>query len=520
MRLPPAEAAVQTTTPPARRKSRWRKRLAWFFGGLALIICGLGLGGWLGRVSLVNRLFSARDSVWKIHVESIELQGGKLLLTGLKVNHTDQKEAVFQFAGATTNASWSDLRAGQLGDLVVEDPVVFWRKGLRSDPWKPATGLAPLFTWRSIKVSRGQADLRSGNDWSLTTGVDGVAGAGTYLNDGRISVASGSLQFKDPVYAMTLEGAPVPGFSVKAGQVSLGGALDSENGLLSLHDAALAGTELEVISALTADHAQSPPPPAPAALPAERNPANSSVNHSGSNPVRGVSVSNLSAPGTSLKAAAPWKITANTDLSLRRFLWQSGQPGTAQGIQLARSSLTLAGVLRIPLFRLEGNLTIRGPQLSLLKLAGAEILNLENLLEPLGIAPDSLPSGTAKLDAEFKDIDFFEGRLISSSSQILTLHDSDLTLPEMGTVKIAKILMEGVPDEILKNRRLKRLEVESPDLALDSPPGIASKPDLFLPRPGSAPKPERPAWEGWTADSLTINNGKLALTLPPPSAVK
>ncbi|MES2707317.1 MAG: hypothetical protein V4726_12015 [Verrucomicrobiota bacterium] len=521
-------APPEPESAPSPRKPRWRRRLAWLFAVTLLLIGGLGVAGWLGRVSLVNRLLSSGNSVWKVHVDSISLEGGKVRVTGLVVRHVDRTEPVFQLASATTNASWSELRSARLGDVVLEEPSVFWRKGLRSDPQVPFTGLVPLVSWKSVKVTGGRLDLASGNHWTLTGQASGQAGAGAYLNDGRIDVGPASLRFDNPAFAIILSDAPVPGIAVKAEHLTLEGSLESRDGLLNLQDAAFTGTRLEVISRLAG--AENPPQAAPADGTATGSGSGSGFGSSG--PVRGVSITNLTAPGLRMQAASPWKITANTDLSARRFLWQSGQTSTAEGILLERSSLILAGVLRIPVFRLEGNLTPRGPQLSLLKLADAEILNLNQLLESLGLPPETRPSGTAKVDAELSGLDFFENRLISSAVQRLTLRDVSITLPEQGTVVISKAAAEGVPDEILTSRRLRRLAVENPVLTLSVPPGTASKPDIFLFKPPGLPAktagapaqpgaagPERPVWEGWTADSLTVNDGKLTVILPPPAVV-
>ncbi|MDB6132665.1 MAG: hypothetical protein JWM59_908 [Verrucomicrobiales bacterium] len=377
---------------PPRRRRRWRRRLTWGLGGGAVVIAVLGMAAWAGRVSLLNRLLASGNSVWKVRMDSLALEGGLWRITGLKLTHADQAEPVFQSASATSNASLTGLLAGRLGDVVLESPAVVWRRGLRHDPPQPLTRVMPLVSWKSIKIARGRMDLVSLGHWTLTAArTEGQAGPGMCLNDGRVQVTAGALSFDDPRFALMLSGVPVPGFEAKARNLTFTGSLNPEDGLLDLRDARFTGTSVQAVRALPAAgpasgtvlgrqetqgqavavlynsepgealHPDRNPEPEP-------QPESTASSFSDSDPVRAVAIHGLNAEALEMKAVAPWKIAVISDFSVQQFLWESAKAlSTAEGIQFSRSSLALGGFLRIWLFHAEGNLTPLGPQISRLK---------------------------------------------------------------------------------------------------------------------------------------------------------
>ncbi|RYD29326.1 MAG: hypothetical protein EOP86_21900 [Verrucomicrobiaceae bacterium] len=379
-----AESGTVPPAPPGRRRRRWRRRLAWGLGGGAVVIAVLGMAAWAGRVFLLNRLLASGNSVWKVRMDSLTLEGGLWRITGLKVIHADRTEPVFQCASATTNASLTGLLAGRLDDVVLESPVVVWRRGLRHDPPQPLTRLMAVVSWKSIKVTGGRMDLASSDHWTLTAArAEGQAGPGMCLNDGRVQVTAGALSFDEPRFALMLSGAPVPGFEARARNLTFTGSLNPEDGLLDLHDARFTGATVQAVRALPASGTvtgrQETPGQAVAVLyhsdadgarHPDRTPEPESTASfsSHSDPVRAVAIHGLNAEALEMKAVAPWKIAVTSDLSVRGFLWESAKAlSTAEGIQFSRSSLALGGFLRIWLFHAEGNLTPLGPQISRLK---------------------------------------------------------------------------------------------------------------------------------------------------------
>lgn len=462
----------------------------------------------MNRVSLVNRMLSTGRSHWSAQVETIELEGRQVRLTGLKVRHTDQTEPVFQAASAITNASWIDLKSGQLGDVVVDSPALFWRSGLQSDPSQPKKSPAPVVSWRSLKVISGQLDLDSKDSFRASGEVSGQTGEGTYWNDGRVEVRDGVLDFNNPFFEFLLETGPVSLVKIQADGLTVKGQLEADGGRLTLDGGALVATKIEVTPRLLS----SPQVTKSAAIELPTGDAG------GQNVVHSVTVTNLTAPAVDLHVATPWKIAAATDLAAERFLYQSGRPVTGQGIQLSNSSLTLAGILHLPLFRIQGNITPSGPQISRLNLADAEVTDLNQLLEKFGLPAEFRPAGSLRMNADLSDLEFADGRIQSRSVQKITVSGVHLTFPDQTIIKTEKLTLEGVPEEIIQDRRLRLVDIDSLDIT--AVPASTAK-VAFSASPGkSGPEPsDRPAWEGWSPDTLTITNGRMEVRLPAPAPV-
>jgi hypothetical protein len=92
------------------------------------------------------------------------------------------------------------------------------------------------------------------------------------------------------------------------------------------------------------------------------------------------------------------------------------------------------------------------------------------------------------------------------------MEDLKLALPGQGQASATRLTLTAIPDEVTTARRLRVVELSVPQadfLMTSIQQGLT-----VSPAPAGAETPSRPAWEGWTADRLTITDGTVSATLP------
>ena len=182
------------------RPRRWGRRLVLGLGAAVLLAAGLGTTVWLGRVSLLNRWLADGHGVWRVNVTGLELKGGQIEVTGLRVSHADQAEPIFSAERVQVGGDWKAWQRGQLGAVRVESPAVYWRAGLRSGPStpEPATGSGPMVTWDSLQIVEGRVDVEDPGSYSFKGQLAGEGGAGAWYKNGRLSLTPQDLTVHDP----------------------------------------------------------------------------------------------------------------------------------------------------------------------------------------------------------------------------------------------------------------------------------------------------------------------------------
>ncbi len=497
-----------SSPPPVTPRPRpWGRRLALGLGAAALLAAGLGTAVWLGRVSLLNRWLADGHGVWRVNVTGLELKGSQIEVTGLRVSHADQTDPVFSAEKVQVGGNWKAWRRGQLGAVRVESPAVYWRAGLRSGPSTPeaATGSAPLFTWDSLQIVQGRIDVADPGSYSFTGQITGEGGAGSWHENGRLGLTPQNLVLVDPVYTMTLREGPVGLLEVHAVQLDVQGSLDAGTGTLDITRALLAGSRLKLAVPVEA-------PPFPVITDTAQETADSPAI------VSGVRLSGLKAPQLEVAAMLPWALTGRTDLALDRLQAGEGVRFGIEQLHLKEASAQLPHGAQLPHFALEAGLFEGIPRLGLLAFSGAEIPDAAALARLLGLKSPENSAISFKAGGQLRDLMFSGSQPSSAAEQTLTLEDLKLNLPGQGRASAARLTVTAIPDEVSTSRRLRVVELNVPQADFLLTPiqqGLTE-----APAPAGAEIPPRPAWEGWTADRLTITEGALSTTLPQAGGAK
>ena len=486
------------------RPRHWGRRLVLGLGAAALVAAGLGTAVWLGRVSLVNGWLADGHGVWRVNVASVEFKGGQIEVTGLRVSHADQAEPVFSAERVQVGGDWKAWQRGQLGAVRVESPAVHWRAGLRSGPGTPeaAMGSGPLVTWDSLQIVQGRIDVADPGSYSFTGQITGEGGAGAWHENGRVSLAPQDLILLDPAYAMTLSGGPVGSVEVHASQLDLQGSLEAGTGTLSITRVLLAGSRLK----LTGPD-EGPRPTLPDETPLEADESLPIVS--------GVRLTGLQAPQLEVAALLPWAATGKTDLTLGRLQAGGGVAFGMEGLRLDQASASLPNGAQLPQLTIAASLSAGIPRLDLLTFSGADIPDAAGLARVLGLEVPENPAISFKAGGQLRDLTFSGNQPSSAAEQTLTFDHLKLDLPGQGQASAARLTLTAIPDEITTARRLRLVELNTPQAeflltaiqqGLTGAPTPAGEMD-----PGTS---GRPAWEGWTADRLTITDGTVSATLP------
>ena len=504
---------AESLPPPAeRRPRRWGRRIAILLGGMALLLVIFSASLWTWRVSLINRFLTDNSSVWRVSVDGLDWSGAKLQATGLRVFHADQKEPVFTAASATASADWVNLKQGHLGSVILQSPVVHWRSGLRSDPPDPTKvkGTGPLVTWDSLQLTDGKIDVADPGQFSFTGTVSGQGGGGAWHEEGRLALTSQDLVFTAPEYRMTLVGGPVGSLQVTASEIKLEASVEAATGMLTISSPLLTGTRIQ----LTAPPAA---PPAPAVAHISDN--STASDKAGPAVVSGVQLSGLKAPALDFGSFLPWALGGRGDLGIASLEAGPGIPFATTGVHLDQASASLPENASVPQFAFAASWQDGQPRLDSLTFSGAAVPDLAALLRQWGIAADHLPDASFKAEVSLTNMTIKEGLPAAASEQKVILTDLKLHLPGQGKASAPSLTVQAVPDEITTSRRLRLVELISPQADLILQSTIAELTEATSPpdpaaRPDPVPPAARPAWEGWTADVLTLTDGTFAATLP------
>ncbi|MDB6071544.1 MAG: hypothetical protein JWL81_2715 [Verrucomicrobiales bacterium] len=546
---------MSASPPPSatRRPRRWWRRLGWVFLSVMVLVAALGVGSWWWRVELVNGFLKDPSSVWRVRIAQLDWEGGRLVGRGIVVSHADQAEPVFSADAVSATGDVEALKAGRLGDVVAVNPKVFWRAGLRSDPASakpPLTG--PMVEWNSLSLNGGEVDVAREGDWSFSGKVSGAGGGGAWLYEGRLALAPQDVSVKDGVYRMILPDGMVDRLEVRAEQVDLSGSVEAATGTLEVSKARL--TRAKVL----AEGGAAGPVKQGSGATAANAQATEPSEDEGVSVISGVVISDLAAPGLEAMGRFPWEAGLRGNLSVGHFQAGDGLVFELGGIHLAGASADLPTGGKVPALEVSGRMTGGKPVLEKLDFSGVEIPDAAELLRLLGQPVPAGVAGYFKAEGRLKDLSWDGEKVVSGSEQSLTLSGLEVAGPGYGKASLEKLVLGAVPDEMRDARRLRRLEVSKPvaDLEIAATPpavadaaleaekspvatpaddlsggpagekGIAAAAAPLLP-PAAVPSevepslsvgpdaaPERPAWEGWTADLLTVTEGSFAATLP------
>ncbi len=513
-------------SPVARempRSRRWRRKLGFLTLGTLLPVIGLGVATWVWRVPLLNRVLASRNSVWKIQVESADPAAGGLRVSGLRVSHVNQVEPVFTAARLEVNAGWRELRHGRLGNVTMESPAVYWRAGLDKDPEAPGSSLkvlnstVPLVSWESLQITQGRIDAADPGSFSFKGELSGKGGAGAWFKEGRLNLAPQELSLGAPDYTMTLAEGPIRSIAVEARQLDLRGSLDADSGILTLTQAHFTGALARLAVPQEGETGDSATP-APMEI-------QKTAPDPGPQLIAGVRLGGLTALSMKCEATLPWRLATSGDLAVAQLLAGPGAPFTMSGIRYSKATAVLPGDAGIAQCEIVASYREAIPWIDSLTFSGAEIPDLAGLLRTLGLS--GLHPATVSFSAagDLKDLPLSDAWSASAANQQITIQNLKLALPELGKVTLARAVIAGVPDEIASARRFRRLELDAPvvELILPAQPLAAEVPlagfSAALIRKGKE-NTSGPWWEGWTADTLTVNDGHFEATLPQAEEVR
>ena len=407
------------------------------------------------------------------------------------------------------------LKQGHLGNVTVVSPAVHWRPGLRPDPRDPTkpkrTG--PMVTWDSLKLSKGTVDIANPGQFSFSGSMSGEGRSGAWHHEGRLALAPQDLVFTSPEYQMTLTEGPVGAVHVAAGEIKLQASVEGTTGILSISSPRLTGARLQLTKA---------PEPVLPRIGAVSSPAGKKSDGQADGPpvVSGVRLVGLKAPSLEIAAALPWAMSGRGDLSLESLTAGNGLPFGMTDVKFDQASATLPESATLPKFSLAGSYQAGSPFLDGLTISDAAVPDLAALLRHWGIAPDSFPAVSFNANATLTGLALKDGRPTSSTEQKLTLTNLRIAIPGQGKATASRLTVQAVPDEVLTDRRLRLVELSSPQADLILQSTIAELTQTVAPQQAGTPPPAlgtaspRAPWEGWTADILTLTDGTFAATLP------
>jgi len=493
--------------PEIRRSRRWGRWTGIGLLGLLGLTAGTAALGWTFRVSLLNRFLTDATRVWNIRVESVDLEGGGLVIKGLQVTHADQTIPIFSAARIHSTADWRALKEGRLGAVMVDAPVVHWRAGLRSDPAKSTTAArGPMLTWDSVRITNGQIDLADPDAYAFTGSVSGQGGNGAWYQEGRLQQSSTTLSSDSPHYQINPGTGPVRSVGVKAATLALTGELDAATGILTLTQSTLAGTRVQLTGG---------PPPPPVTVPSHPDP------DSVSSVIVSVRLQHLAAPALQVEASLPAVLTGRGDLALDRLTAGSGVPFSMEGARFSAASASLPAGAGLPDFSLTAGFNEGAARVENFVFSKALVPDLAGVLSQMGIPLPVPLTASFQAAGELRELDLSGPMPHSGSVQSLTLQDLKLALPGVGTGSFQKVDLSAVPDEVVASRRLRRVAVDGwqTELNLQHPLTPApAPPEETAPAPPVAPAAAevalRPLWEGWSADELKVSEGAVTATLP------
>ncbi len=471
-----------------RMPRRWVGRVALGTGLLAVGLLGLGWAAWSWRVALLNGRLEGGG--WRARLEQLDWEGGRWVLRGLRVSQVDQVEPVLVVDRLEVGGAWREVRRGRLGALRAVGLAVHWRSGrgaAASGGGRGGVGGDFGVEWDSLQVVGGTVDVAEAGSYAFKGRVDWQGGPGSWSGVGVLVLSPQQVAVGEALYRQEwAEGV----LEVAARRVEVEGR--AEGGRLGLRGAVLEGARLQ----------WGPPTPGAAV---RGEPADGGE----PGPIREVALEGLRAPGLEMASLGPRALKVVADLSLAGMAAGAGRSLEVMGLRMDRASAELPGGGRVAQLALEGGMEEGRGRLGFLQFEGAEVPDAAALLRGLGLELGAGWTGSGKAEGRLEGLEFEGAGVRSAAVQRVTLREVKLGLGERGEVAVARVALEGVPDEMAGERRLRRLEVEAPvaEWTWLQAGGEA-------PWRRAAPSVGRPAWEGWTADRLTVTGGQLGASWP------
>lgn len=483
---------------------------------------------WSCRVAVANWLLARAGTGYQFSVRGLDWQNG---LVARDVTMTRRADGVVaaRIPVLRVEGSFADFRAARVTALRLERPDLLLdleqlMEGFRPPPGPPLPPEVPLFTIGAVEITEAKVTWRSTEN-TMRSGRGTLSGRGgewRIYPDGSLSAARQEISLTETEIGLKLDSHPLTDMRISAAAGTGALSIDHASRVLTVHTVRLENA--------VCDAAELPLHiPAPPAGPEE--PASTERDT-----VEAVVVEHAEIAGGTLQAAVlnqtqrvPVSATFSASGGDMRFLDVPATIGRLSWPDLSVSS----GSSTVPLGR--GTMSLRGTDVTLgpqdeihVDLAGLpEWLKLSGMSEKEILALPRL-TGTAMV----KGGAFSAGSSGLRSAALVDLRAENvkLSLPEApGTVmSIPSAALAFVPDELIRDRRVRLVEAKDPDIHLTTVfvyPAVAAgkgavqavAPLLSAAAGPVVPGDDRsaaagvPFWEGLNADRISITGGKFAV---------
>lgn len=522
-----------------RRGRRWRRLVSVFLLATSAALAA----GWFTRVWIVNTLLARLSGEWRVTVERVDPSAGGLSLSGVVVSRAGRTDPVFTAARVVSTAGVQELRAGNLGDLTLEKPVFRWdaressrepeedvREQTAPDVDAPPAGSgAPLVSWRTLTIRDGALSVRvvsgggkeAGPDGKpekgpgfllVEAGLDATGGGGKVFRDGAVWTEAQSLNLRNLNLELLPEASSTKTIRLSAPEVTATAALDATTRTLEV---AKVEASRPVLSLEGRRPEDSPPEP----------------RRSGKRPwLLGVEVlawrvTDLTFSGRwpFAKDAPPFSISSGMNFEGGGLRWSAREGLRAGRFKLVATNFEAPEMFTAGALEVEAVLSPDSLRVSRLVLKDGVFSDPLELALRVGVPAGSVPPllrARLRADAELKDWTFRDdGEARSSAPQTLVLRDAEAALEDESALRFGALRLEVVPDEALAARRLRLLEIDQPSVSWNGGPEALAVFQSPEPRDAEVvenaePPGEKPLWWNWTADVLSVKDGRLRVVLP------
>lgn len=511
------ETARTPEKPRARPRRRWVRRAA---GGLLAAVVLL----FLLRVPLLNWGLRRLPGPYEISVTGFRPGLNGATFSGLRVVHRETGRQLATAPGVVAEGSWSRLIHGRLDKLTLLQPEVSWRDEFYKDEPIPdiiGPPASEIVSWEKGEVKDGVFSwYAQGQETArLSLKIKDYNGARfAVFNDGTVEAAPQHLDLLDLV---SREDALDGTLLIETRSAAATGLLSAQQKLnrYTLSEVKLSSARLRLDWHRRTAPAAPPLPEEPGpALPSWYKPVEFLVEGGLANPAE-------VALTIHQEQAAPVDFTsALTRLEVNGLRSGGGQPFVIAGFSAGLDNMKSPGAsLEAKSLSFTASLDEKSRMLvSAAQINGAAVQDSSRLLAALGISKEeaaTLPVCRTGLDAKCVNLLISEDGITSPDAQQITLEDFSAVMPGATTpvAKAGHVELRGVPDEALRDKRLRSVRIEKPEVSVREsqlPAGLnplSRESQAPAPSP-PAPAEETPDWYGWRTDSLTVNGGRFLAT--------
>lgn len=531
----PADPSILTPPAPSRPGQRVLRRLAKLTGWILLLLALVLAAAWHWRVRLANKLLENAVSGHHVQFEQLDWKDGAIQLRGLEMRPSqNDQQPWLKIPKATIGLDILKAPSGQLGRVVLERPEIIFKpeflpppadtKAIRAEtPDKTPISSQALFSVEGFEIHGAKLRAESTSGEEFAAEIDWSGGELAAYADGSAEIAPQKMQLRHVRAGPIGAAAWIQGDSLDV-EFSLARA-DRSLTIHHLRTEDWSGRATEAFWHIVQQLADAEKPDKGETKPTRPLIDSVIVEEALLGPLHLAAESLPWVPGLPPAQAT---ITVRGEMAGRNHTGQSpplklhllaenvmiGQKATSALIHTPRLSAELSG-------QLTGPWTV-----TQLALAPSVVQINAAALAPLGIRRVPIPESKFQISAELSGLALKPSGLQSSSVQKISVSQFSAARPgsEASSVSWEKLELEAVPDELISERRVRRLSwyqprlaVSGADLAFVAPPAAAEE--------TSAPPQQdtgAPAWEGWKTDVLEIRNGSLeAVRLGPglPDAV-